>query len=84
MSAVKSGGRKRVWVIAVAAVAVVVLAIGLALFKPWLLFVDVRVDEELPPVAVVRGAGRTIPASPDVPSPSPTRTRSARRPGPAR
>ena len=51
MSTVKSGGRKRVWVIAVAAVAVVVLAIGLAVFKPWLLFVDVRVDEEIPSVA---------------------------------
>jgi hypothetical protein len=51
MSTVKSGRRKRVWVIAAAAVAVVVLAIGLAVFKPWLLFVDVRVDEEIPSVA---------------------------------
>jgi Electron transfer DM13 len=51
MSTAKSGGRKRVWVIAVAAVAAVVLAIGLAVFKPWLLFVDVRVDEDIPSVA---------------------------------
>jgi Electron transfer DM13 len=39
--------RKRRWVIA-AAVGAVVLALGLVLFKPWLLFVDVRVDEQLP------------------------------------
>ena len=42
--------RKRRWLIA-AAVGAVVLVLGLALFKPWLLFVDVRVDEQLPPVA---------------------------------
>ncbi|PNH79950.1 DM13 domain-containing protein [Arthrobacter sp. AFG20] len=41
--------RKRRWLIA-AAVGAVVLALGLALFKPWLLFVDVRVDEQLPTV----------------------------------
>jgi hypothetical protein len=42
--------RRRLKIIA-AAVAVVGLVIGLVVFKPWLLFVDVRVDEELPIVA---------------------------------
>jgi hypothetical protein len=42
--------RKRRWVIA-AAVGAAVLGLGLVLFKPWLLFVDVRVDEQLPTVA---------------------------------
>ena len=41
-------GRKRVWIIAASVIAAVVLAVGLALFKPWLLFVDVRVEEQLP------------------------------------
>ncbi|MCU1515694.1 MAG: electron transporter [Pseudarthrobacter sp.] len=39
--------RRRIRAIA-AALAVVALAIGLVVFKPWLLFVDVRVDEQLP------------------------------------
>jgi hypothetical protein len=52
--------RKRRWLIA-AAVGAAVLALGLALFKPWLLFVDVRVDEQLP----------TVVASAE-PAPSPT------------
>jgi hypothetical protein len=43
----QAGNRKRRWVIAFA-VGAAVLALGLALFKPWLLFVDVRVDEQLP------------------------------------
>jgi hypothetical protein len=46
--------RKRRWLIA-AAVGAVVLALGLALFKPWLLFVDVRVDEQLPTVVASAG-----------------------------
>ena len=44
-------GRKRVWIIAASVISAVVLAVGLALFKPWLLFVDVRVDEQLPTAA---------------------------------
>ena len=44
-------GRKRVWIVAASVISAVVLAVGLALFKPWLLFVDVRVDEQLPTVA---------------------------------
>ncbi|WP_395399261.1 DM13 domain-containing protein [Arthrobacter sp. UC242_113] len=47
--------RKRRWLIG-AAVGAVVLALGLALFKPWLLFVDVRVDEQLPTVAASSAA----------------------------
>ncbi|UKA53855.1 DM13 domain-containing protein [Arthrobacter sp. FW305-BF8] len=48
--------RQRRWLIAAAAGAVV-LAVGLAFFKPWLLFVDVLVDEQLPTVV-------TSPAAP--------------------
>jgi hypothetical protein len=55
-------GRKRAWIIAASVIAAVVLAVGLALFKPWLLFVDVRVDEQLPTVAA--------PAEPSEPSAS--------------
>ena len=51
--------RTRRWVMA-AAVGAAVLALGLALFKPWLLFVDVRVDEQLPTVAA--SAVQTPPA----------------------
>lgn len=42
--------RRRTWTI-LAALAAVGLVIGLVVFKPWLLFVDVRVDEQLPIVA---------------------------------
>jgi hypothetical protein len=45
-----SPGRRRLWAVA-AAVAAVGFVIGLVVFKPWLLFVDVRVDEQLPIVA---------------------------------
>ena len=69
MSTVKSGGRKRVWVIAAAAVAVVVLAVGLSVFKPWLLFVDVRVDEEIPAVtASAEQAGPSGSTNEEVPA----------------
>ncbi|WP_251045268.1 DM13 domain-containing protein [Arthrobacter sp. ISL-5] len=62
MFAMKTGGRRRVWPIVVAGVAVVLLAIGFSVFKPWLLFVDVRVDEQIPTVA----------ASPETAQPSPS------------
>ncbi|MFC7850583.1 DM13 domain-containing protein [Arthrobacter sp. NPDC057388] len=42
--------RRRRWLVA-AAIGAVVVVLGLALFKPWLLFIDVRVDEQLPTVA---------------------------------
>jgi hypothetical protein len=62
MFAMKTGRRRRVWPIVVAGVAVVLLAIGFSVFKPWLLFVDVRVDEQIPTVA----------ASPETAQPSPS------------
>jgi hypothetical protein len=46
-----------------AAVAVAGLVIGLVVFKPWLLFVDVRVDEQLPAVAAPAGTEPTATAS---------------------
>lgn len=56
--------RKRRWVIT-AAVGAVVLALGLVLFKPWLLFVDVRVDEQLrTALASASGASATATAKP--------------------
>ncbi|MDQ0620480.1 DM13 domain-containing protein [Arthrobacter globiformis] len=55
--------RKRRWLI-VAVVGAAVLVLGLALFKPWLLFVDVRVDEQLP----------TVVASAEQPQPAPSAT----------
>lgn len=67
-------GRKRVWIIAASVATAVVLAVGLALFKPWLLFIDVRVDEQLPTVAVPVEPSQES-ASKD-PSPSKTPTNS--------
>jgi hypothetical protein len=51
MLTVKARRRRRIRTIVAAGIAVVGLVIGLVLFKPWLLFVDVRVDEPLPTVA---------------------------------
>lgn len=71
-------GRKRALTIVTAAAAAVVLAIGLALFKPWLLFVDVRVDEAIPTVAASAEHATSSPsASAGVPSPSGARTEDA-------
>ena len=52
---------KRLVIASVAAVAVVGLAVGAALFQPWLLFVNVEVDDALPQ-----------PVPTDVPTPDPT------------
>ncbi|MDQ4046835.1 MAG: DM13 domain-containing protein [Actinomycetota bacterium] len=60
------GGRKRAWIIAASVITAVVLAVGLALFKPWLLFVDVRVDEQLP------AAGAPVDSSPPAGSKAPS------------
>jgi hypothetical protein len=54
--------RKRVWIVAAASVALAVIVVALALFKPWLLFVDVRVNDAIPVAA---------PLSSDRPSASP-------------
>jgi hypothetical protein len=75
-------GRKRGWTIAASVIAAVVLAVGLALFKPWLLFVDVRVDEQLPTVAASAEPSQP-PASKD-PSPSTAPTERAPTEAPAR
>lgn len=81
MVAMKIGGRRRVWPIAAAGLAVVLLALGLAVFKPWLLFVDVRVDEQIPTVAASAGAAKPLPsASPGAPAPP---TAAPVRPSPA-
>lgn len=55
--------RRRTWTIA-AVVAAVGLAIGLVVFKPWLLFVDVRVDEQLPIVASAPAQAEPTPPTP--------------------
>jgi hypothetical protein len=62
--------RKRRWVM-VATVGGAVLALGLVLFKPWLLFVDVRVDEQLPTVAA---SAVQLPSAPSAPSKPPSGT----------
>jgi len=71
MSRKQSPNRRRTWMIAAAAVAAVGLVIGLVLFKPWLLFVDVRVDEQLPIVASSPAQAQPIPPTPLAPTPAP-------------
>lgn len=58
-----SPSRRRKWTIA-AAVAAVALVIGFVVFKPWLLFVDVRVDEQLPIVASAPAQAQPTPPTP--------------------
>jgi hypothetical protein len=69
MSGNQGPNRRRTWIIA-AAVAAVGLLIGLVLFKPWLLFVDVKVDEQLPIVA--SGPAQAQPTTPTRLAPTPT------------
>ena len=69
MSRKQNPNRRRTWIIA-GAVAAVGLVIGLVLFKPWLLFVDVKVDEQLPIVA--SGPAQAQPATPAPLAPTPT------------
>ncbi|MHA7155446.1 DM13 domain-containing protein [Arthrobacter sp. TMN-50] len=47
----KTSRRGRIWITVAGAAALIVLVAGLILFKPWLLFVDVRVDDQIPVVA---------------------------------
>lgn len=63
MFTVKANDRKRLWVLVAAGVGIVVIAVGLALFKPWLLFVDVRVDEQIPTVAASPAPAPPSPAA---------------------
>ena len=58
-----SPSRRRNWTVA-AAVAAVALVIGFVVFKPWLLFVDVRVDEQLPIVASAPAQAQPTPPTP--------------------
>jgi hypothetical protein len=60
MVTMEADRRRRIRTIA-AAVAVVGLVIGLVVFKPWLLFVDVRVEEKLPIVATLTGQPQQSP-----------------------
>lgn len=61
--------RRRIWTIA-AVVAAIGLVIGLVVFKPWLLFVDVRVDEQLPAVATAPAQAQpTTPPAPQASTP---------------
>jgi hypothetical protein len=61
MLTVKARRRRRIRTIVAAGIAVVGLVIGLVLFKPWLLFVDVRVDEQLPTVATATAQAQPSP-----------------------
>ena len=70
MSGKQSPNRRRTLIIA-AAVAAVGLVIGLALFKPWLLFVDVKVDEQLPIMASGPAQAQPAPPTPFAPTPTP-------------
>lgn len=62
---VSHGGGRRRWLAIAAVIGALVLVVGLVVFKPWLLFVDVRVDEALPTVA----APAPSPTSASDPSP---------------
>lgn len=68
MSTLEAGRRRRFLTIAAVAVAVIGFVIGLVVFKPWLLFVDVRVDEKLPIVAT---SAQQAEPSPFASSPAP-------------
>jgi hypothetical protein len=61
MLTLKARRRRRIRTIVAAGIAVVGLVIGLVLFKPWLLFVDVRVDEQLPTVATATAQAQPSP-----------------------
>ncbi|MET3173121.1 UNVERIFIED_ORG: hypothetical protein ABIB52_000949 [Arthrobacter sp. UYCu721] len=71
MSGKQTPNRRRTWIIAAAAVAAGGLVIGLELFKPWLLFVDVKVDEQLPIVASGPAQAQPTPPTPTTPTPPP-------------
>jgi len=69
---------RRTWTIA-AVVAAIGLAVALVVFKPWLLFVDVRVDEQLP---IVASAPAQAEPSPPTPLTTPPGTASTATPTP--
>ncbi len=58
---------KRALVVVGAIVVVAGLAVGLVVFKPWLLFVDVRVDDALPTVAPPSATSAPDPSASSIP-----------------
>ncbi len=76
MVAARTARRRLLWRV-VLGVGVLGVLIGLVVFKPWLLFVDVRVDEQLPSAAApasqaqpspsLSAPGTSGPAAPEVP-----------------
>ena len=64
MPTVNPGRPRRIRTVVAAGIAVIGLVIGLVLFKPWLLFVDVRVDEQLPTVATSTAQAQPSPVAP--------------------
>jgi hypothetical protein len=62
--------RRRVFIIAAVAVAAA-LVVGLVIFQPWLLFIDVRVDEQLPSVVASQPATTPEPSASTTPAPDP-------------
>jgi hypothetical protein len=67
MRRTNSPGRRRLWALTVA-VASLGVVIGLVVFKPWLLFVDVRVDEQLPIAASAPAGTQSAVAEPVPPA----------------
>jgi Electron transfer DM13 len=61
--------RRRVWIIAAASVALVMVVGALVLFKPWLLFVDVRVNDDIPVAAPLLSPGPSASPTDGVPTP---------------
>jgi hypothetical protein len=62
--------RKRVWIVAAASVALVMVVGALVLFKPWLLFVDVRVNDDIPVAAPLLSPGPSVSPPAGEPTPS--------------
>lgn len=77
MFTMKAGRRRRFLTIAAGVVAVVGLVIGLVVFKPWLLFVDVRVNEHLPIVATSTEQAEPSPSAPSSVPVTPANTSAA-------
>ena len=62
--------RRRAIGLGVTAVVAVALVVGLALFQPWLLFVDERVDEDLPDDVAATDSGGLVDEAPSTASTS--------------
>jgi hypothetical protein len=62
--------KRRIFIIA-GAVAAVALTVGLVVFQPWLLFIDVRVDETIPPAYTAAPVPTDAPSGSATPTPDP-------------